>query len=148
MVLLQQALPLARSSMIARHLLHRIFGTMVLAATDPLEARAVVDRAESTLGWEDVCSFCSIMLAVPATIACARAGDLGGADRMLAMAARSAGMWQGTAWEAAVAEARGAVAAAKGDGVAAGSWLAAAAEQFLRAGQPLDAERCRLAASA
>ena len=76
MRLLQQALPLARSSMIAKHLLHRIFGTMVLATADPLEARAVVDRAESTLGWDDVCPFCSIMLTVPATIACARAGDL------------------------------------------------------------------------
>ena len=148
MVLLQQALPLARSSMIARHLLHRIFGTMVVATADPLEARAVVDRAESTLGWEDVCSFCSIMLTVPATIACARVGDLSGADRMLAMAAQSAGMWQGTAWEAAVAEARGAVAAAGGDGVAAGAWWQAAAEQFLRAGQPMDAERCRRSAAA
>ena len=76
MRLLQQALPLARSSMIAKHLLQRIFGTMILAAPDPLEARAIVDRAESTLGWDDACLFCSIMLSVPASIACVRAGDL------------------------------------------------------------------------
>ncbi len=71
-----QALPLARSSMIARHLLQRVFGTMILATPDPLEARAVVDRAESTMGWDDACLFCSIMLEVPAAIACARVGDL------------------------------------------------------------------------
>ena len=41
--------------MVAKHLLQRIFGTMILAASDPLEARAIVDRAESTLGWEDAC---------------------------------------------------------------------------------------------
>jgi hypothetical protein len=102
----------------------------------------VVDRAESTLGWEDVCSFCSIMLAVPATIACARAGDLDGAERMLEMAARSAAMWQGTSWEGGVAEARAAVDAARGDDAAARAWLATAAERYRRAGQPLDAERC------
>src|ERR1700750_1797740 len=46
MRLLHQALPLARSSMIAKHLLQRIFGTMIVATPDRLEARAIVDRAE------------------------------------------------------------------------------------------------------
>ena len=73
---MQQAFPLARSSMIAKHLLQRVFGTMITAARSPLEARVIVDRAESTLGWDDACAFCQIMLSVPATIACARAGDL------------------------------------------------------------------------
>ena len=145
MRLLQQALPLARSSMIARHLLQRIFGTMIQAAADELEARAIVDRAESTLGWEDVCLFCSIMLAVPASIACVRAGDLAHARRHLAVAEQSAVLWQGTSWEAAVAEAQAMVAFAGGDPVTARARLDAAIEQFDRAGQPLDAERCRLA---
>ena len=86
MRLLQEALPLARASMVAKHLMQRIFGTMILAASDPLEARAIVDRAESTLGWEDACHFCSIMLSVPASIACARVGDLRHARRHLAIA--------------------------------------------------------------
>ena len=64
--LLHEALHLARSSVIARHLLQRVFGTMILATPDPLDARAVVDRAESTMGWDDACLFCSIMLDVPA----------------------------------------------------------------------------------
>ena len=60
--LLDQALPLARWSIIANHLLQRIYGTMIEAAADPLVARAIVDRAESTLGLEDRCRFCSVML--------------------------------------------------------------------------------------
>jgi DNA-binding SARP family transcriptional activator/tetratricopeptide (TPR) repeat protein len=143
MRLLQQALPLARSSVIAKHLLQRIFGTMVLAASDPTEARVIVDRAESTLGWDDACLFCSIMLTVPATIACARAGDLPNAHRLLAMAEQSAVVWQGTSWEGALAEARAAVEAASGEPAAARRCMEAAVDQFHRAGQPLDAERCR-----
>jgi predicted negative regulator of RcsB-dependent stress response len=148
MQLLQQALPLARASIIAKHLLHRIFGTMILAARDPLEARAVVDRAESTLGWDDHCTFCSIMLSVPASIACVRAGDLESAQRHLDIAEKSALLWQGTSWEAAVAEAQAEVAAANGDEDTARTRLESAAEQFDRAGQPLDAQRCRRAIAA
>ena len=44
------AVSLARWSMIANHLLQRIYGTMIIAAPDPIAARATVDRAESTLG--------------------------------------------------------------------------------------------------
>ena len=77
--LLERALPLARSSIVAKHLLHRVFGTMIRAAASRPEAVQIAERAESTLGWDDFCQFCSIMLAVPATIACARHGDLPGA---------------------------------------------------------------------
>ncbi len=42
--------------MIAKHLLQRVFGTMIVAARSPLEARVIVDRAESTLGWDDACA--------------------------------------------------------------------------------------------
>jgi hypothetical protein len=143
MRLLQQALPLARSSFIAKHLLQRIFGTMIQAAGDDAEARAIVDRAESTLGWHDACVFCSIMLSVPASIACSRAGDLDVAHRHLAMAEASAALWIGTSWEAGIAEARAEFAAANGDVATAHTLMQSATEQFARAGQPLDAERCR-----
>ena len=145
MQLLQQALPLARSSFIAKHLLQRVFGTMIQAASDGAEARAIVDRAESTLGWDDACVFCSVMLSVPASIACARAGDLEVAHRHLAMAEASAPLWIGTSWEAGIAEARAEFAAASGDDATARTLMQSASEQFQRAGQPLDAERCRLA---
>ena len=146
--LAQQALPLARSSMIAKHLLQRVFGTMITAARSPLEARVIVDKAESTLGWDDACAFCQIMLSVPAAIACARAGDLSHARRHLDVAERSALLWQGTSWEAATMEARAAVARASGDAQAACRELHAATRVFRRTGQPLDAERVELALTA
>jgi hypothetical protein len=68
-------------------------------------ARAVVDRATATLGQEDNCTFCNVMLAVPAAVACADAGDLEHARRHLASAERSGVLWKGTAWQAAIAEA-------------------------------------------
>jgi len=142
--LLERALPLARASIVAKHLLHRAFGTMI-AAAGPDRATDIVDRAESALGWDDFCQFCSITLYVPAAIACARAGDLENARRYLANAERSASVWQGTSWEAALAEAHAEVAVARGDLGAARTWLRSAAGQFQRAGHPLDAERCRRA---
>ena len=68
-------------------------GTMILAAPDPLTARAIVDRAETTLGTEDSCVFCSIMLSVPAAIVCAQVGDLEHAHHHLREAEGSAMMW-------------------------------------------------------
>ena len=145
MRLLQDALPLARRSILAKHLLHRIFGTMIVATTDAREARAIIDRAEATLGWDDYCNFCSIMFAVPASIASARVGDLHSAQRLLSLAERSAVIWQGTSWEAGIAEAQAAVAAARGDCTTARERMHTATEGFHRAGQPIDAERCRRA---
>ena len=54
-------------------------------------------------------------------------------------------LWQGTSWEGALAEAQAELAFASGELTEARTRLQFAAEQFLRAGQPLDAERCRLA---
>jgi len=118
---------------------------MIRAATSRSGAREAAERAESMFGWDDFCQFCSIMLAVPATIACARDGDLDAARRHLAAAARSAPVWRDTAWEAGLAEAQAAVAAASGDPGTARARLQWAAAQFQQVGQPLDAERCRRA---
>jgi DNA-binding SARP family transcriptional activator len=140
--LLDRALPLARDSVVAKHLLHRVFGTMISVAAGPREARQVVERSESMLGWDDFCQFCSIMRAVPAAIACARDGDLPAARRHLAVAERSAAVWRDTSWEAGLAEAHAAVAMATGDVAGARERLRWAAGRFQRAGQPLDAARC------
>jgi len=146
--LLDRALPLARTSAVANHLIQRIFGTLITAAPDVVHARALVDRAELTLGWDEICPFCSIMLAVPAAIACARAGDLEHAARHLEIATRSSLLWQGTSWEAALAEAQAALAAASGDHARAAELMRTAAKHFERAGQPLDARRCLVAIAA
>ena len=140
--LLQRALPLARWSAISKHLLQRVYGTMIIAASDPVSAVVVVDRAEATMGESDSCVFCAVMLAVPASIACADAGDLDGARRHLAAAERSAARWEGSAWEAAVQEARAHLARAEGDHDEFDRLVGSAATLFTAAGQPLDALRC------
>ena len=140
--LLERALPLARWSVLAMHLLQRIYGTMILAAPTPEAARALVDQAEATLGENDACSFCVVMLAVPAAIACAEVGDLDTARHYALVAEGSAQRWPGTAWAAAAQEARAHIARAEGDAGEAERLLSAAAAGFRAAGQPCDAARC------
>lgn len=141
--LLHRALPLARWSIIAPHLLQRIHGTLISVAPDPMTARAEVDRAEAALGVDDWCPFCSVMLAVPAAIACARSGDLDHARHHLHIAERSAKLWEATAWQGWYAEATGHVALCEGDPASATRHFADAAQLFERADQPRDTERCR-----
>ncbi len=140
--LLHHALPLARWSAIALHLLQRVYGTMIRAAPDVDSARAVVDQATAALGQEDACTFCNVMLAVPAAAACADAGDLDAAREHLAVAEQSAALWKGTAWQAAIAEAQAHLHRATGDPDTARHCLSEAAKLFEAAGQPLDAARC------
>ena len=142
--LLQRALPLARWSSIGQHLMHRVYGSMITAAADLETALAIVDRAESTLGDEDQCTFCSIMLDVPAAQACADFGDVDEARRHLRSAERSMAVWEGTAWEASLTEARAHIARAEHRDADADRLLRDAADRFEAAGQPLDARRCRL----
>ena len=141
--LLQRALPLARWSLIGSHLLQRIYGSMIAAAPDPVAARAVVDRAEATMGETDRCAFCDLMFAVPATIACADVGDVDGARRRLAEAEALAARWNVGAWTAAVMEARAHLVVAQRDLREGERLFESAAELFEAAGQPLDARRCR-----
>jgi DNA-binding SARP family transcriptional activator/tetratricopeptide (TPR) repeat protein len=142
--LLRQALIQARWSLMAMHLVQRIFGTMILAAPDPQAARAVVDQAAETMSFEDTCSFCDIMLAVPSAIACADVGDVDDARRHLAVAERSSKLWEGTSWQGAILEARAHICMAEGDADRAADLLDLAAELFAQAGQPLDAARCQV----
>ena len=140
--LLDRALPLARWSIMAMHLLQRIYGTMISAAPDPLAARAVVDRAEATLGETDRCPFCDVMFAVPASIASADAADLGAARRHLAVAEESASRWAGSSWEAAVLESRAHLARAEGRNAEFDALIREACRLFMACGHPLDAARC------
>jgi tetratricopeptide (TPR) repeat protein len=141
--LLRRALPLARWSPLARHLLQRIYATLIATAPDTDAALAVLDEAAERLDEPFACVFCQVMIAVPASIACSEGGRLDEARSWLTQAENSAAYWQGTAWQGAVAEARAHLARAEGDRAAANRLLAEAATQFGLAGQPLDALRCR-----
>ncbi len=141
--LLEEALPLARWSLLSHHLMQRIFGTMIRLAEHPEAGLAVVQRAEREIGPADVCPFCTVMIAVPATIACARAGQLEEAQFYLMLAEGSCETWPGTAWQGAVAEAKAYLAQAEGRLDDVEPLLEKAASLFERAGQPLDVKRCR-----
>ena len=143
--LLYRALPLARLSSIPKHIIQRVYGTMIDAAGSPESARAMVDRAEAALGLTDRCSFCSIMLAIPSARACADVGDIDDAQAHLRIAERSLALWEGTAWQGALSEAKAHLAAARGEGREVVRLLSEAAEQFDIANQPRDAQRCRSA---
>ncbi|MBL7554116.1 SARP family transcriptional regulator, partial [Frankia sp. AgB1.9] len=144
--LLLRALPMARWSPIAAHLVQRIYGTMVAAAPDTAAAYAVVTQAQDALGVDDGCLFCAVAFAVPATIVSAQAGDLDRARRHLAAARRSAALWEGTAWQAATQEAEAWLAQAEGAQARAHELLTAAGRLFDYAGHPSDAARCHAAA--
>jgi DNA-binding SARP family transcriptional activator/tetratricopeptide (TPR) repeat protein len=141
--LLHRALPLARFTSVAQHLLQRVYGTMIVAASSPGAARAMVDHAEAALGPNDRCPSCAIMLAIPAARACAEVGDVEAARRHLHEAENSARIWEGTAWQASILEIKAHLASADGDPTTARQLAQAAADLFEASGQPLDARRCR-----
>lgn len=141
--LLRRALPLARWSPLVHHLLQRVYGTLVAAAPDRDAALAIVDEAVEASDKRNTCMVCHVMIAVPAAIACAEGARLDEAREWLAQAVASAALWQGTAWQGAVSEARAHLCRAEGGPVAARRLLAEAAALFDAAGQPLDAHRCR-----
>ena len=140
--LLGRALVLARWSPLSRHLLQRVYGTLIAAAPDPTAALAVVDEAVAAMDAKVSCLFCQVMIAVPAAVACVEGGRMDEARDWLAQAERSAAAWQGTAWQGAVAEARAHLARAEGDDAGADRLLATAADLFSIAGQPIDVQRC------
>ncbi|MFC5996490.1 ATP-binding protein [Pseudonocardia hispaniensis] len=143
--LLAQALELARhSTLLGRHLLPRIYGTMVNAA-DPPDAIHIVDEAESAIvGPTEVCRMCTMTFAVPAVVACVHADQLDRAEHYLGLAKDIAQpIWLGGAWHAAIAEAEASLAAAVGRPDRAARLLQTAGELFAAAGQPHDARRCQ-----
>ncbi len=140
--LLQRALPLARWSVISSHLMQRVYGTMITAAEGPTAAVNVVELAEDTMGETDRCAFCDVMFAVPAAIAYADAGDVARAEQYLELASASGSRWEGSAWDAAVAEAGAHLSMAKGEPDEFARLSDSAARLFATAGQPLDAARC------
>lgn len=150
--LLGRALVLARAAPgLDWHLVVRVYGAMVKAAEDPQAAVAVIEEAAVGLhGPVEACPPCSVTFFLPAAAACAQAGDPERARGFLEMAEPMVmGVWGGTGgWGAALAEARATLARAQHDEDTARTAWAEAAEGYARAGQPIDAERCREALAA
>lgn len=146
--LLRRALPLARWSPLALHLVQRIHGTTIAAADTPEDAYLAAERGEATVSGADYCSFCAVMVELPSSIACADVGEVDGARRHLAAAQCSTALWRGTSWQAGVLEAEAHLAHAENDGARCAALLAEAADGFQGYGQPLDAARCRASLTA
>jgi DNA-binding SARP family transcriptional activator/tetratricopeptide (TPR) repeat protein len=146
--LLDEAERVSQGSSLERHLLGRVYGTMVRAAQEPLLAANVIERAEGRMRDHPVCQPCSIGFYLAASIAASRASDIARAKEYLIKAERVSARWAGGGWHAAVLEARAELAAAEGRLDDAARLLGQAAAGFDRAEQPLDAERCRSAGRA
>lgn len=147
--LLKQAWPLVPRSSISTHLLVRLHGVTVRAATDVVRGLSAVRDAERALADAPrICPPCSMSFRVVACVTCARAGDLGAAARHLGEAERIAGLWQGGPWEAAIWEGRAAIRLAQGETHQAEALFLEAAGGFDGYARPLDAARCRRAAEA
>lgn len=143
---LAEALAAARGSPVAtRHLLDRIHGTAIRAAGDSRAALIAVDEAtRSVRGPLESCPPCSISRTIPSAVACADGGDTERARAFLAAAEQVvAAFYRRGGWHAALDEARAHLAKAEGDAEAAGRLLRQAIDGYDRAGQTLDAERCR-----
>src|SRR4029450_656064 len=90
-------------------------GTLISAAPDAESALAVVDEASETLDEPGSCPFCEVMVAVPSAGAWAEGGRPDEARHHLAVAEMSAALWEGTAWDASVSEAKACLARVEGN---------------------------------
>ena len=145
--LLREAMPLAERSELRTHLVVRVLGAEVQLAQTSRGAMDAVRRAESELAAQEPCPPCSMPFLLAASIACARAGELGEGDRFLNHADRVAAMWQGGPWLAGVWEARAELRLAGGEPPQAAALFREAADLFARSGHSLSEERCRAAAA-
>src|SRR5262249_48286528 len=143
--LLTEAAELARSSPLGqRHMLPRIYGLRIRSERDAARAIAIVDESEvAMVGPSEICMGCSIAILVPRTIACACAGQHARAAQYLAMAEQiGAALWPRGPWQAALEEARAALAAARGDEPSGSQHLARASALYAEIGQRGQAARC------
>jgi DNA-binding SARP family transcriptional activator len=128
---------------LARHLVPLANEATVRAADGVEAALAAVDAAEAGADHSSLCVFCSVGYAAAASAACAARGRVEMAQALLARAEGAAARWRERRWAAVIGEARGALAAARGEREDATALLDEAAERFEDAGQALNAERVR-----
>jgi len=147
--LLDEALDVARQSDVGFHLLDRIYGTRIAIAADADAALYVLEEAQAAVrGPVETCPGCRITFAIPATIAAARAHEMGlASDHQRASEYLANVVMKLPAWYAALHEARAHIALATGERDAARAAFSAAAQGFHGCGHALDEARCRSVAA-
>ncbi|MEZ0308808.1 MAG: hypothetical protein ACAH21_12845, partial [Ramlibacter sp.] len=143
--LLDEALDVARASDVGFHLMDRIYGTRIAIAGSADAALGVLEEAETAVrGPLETCPGCRITFAIPATIAAARAHEAKLAAGHLQQSEYLANVvMKLPAWHASLNEAKAHIALASGDAQGAREVFGAAAQGFVGAEQPLDAQRCK-----
>jgi len=143
---LLEAQRLAAGSPLSPHLQPRVLELLIKDSEGSQRRGWILGEAEALMARpKEVCRPCSIGLAVAASIACSRAGELARSRYWLGHAERLAGLWSGGPWQAAVWEARAALRTAEGDRKQAQALLREAGDLFAQSGRPLDEARCRAA---
>lgn len=145
--LLQKGQTLAETTWLAPHLVIRLQGLAVEAASRTAQAMSAIAQGDRWLAG-GVCRPCSMGFRIAASIALAEAGELEAAGRRLEETERLAGMWQGGPWVAAVWEARGVLRQAQGRSEQASALFEEAAARYGDLGRPADQARCRARAAA
>jgi DNA-binding SARP family transcriptional activator len=144
--LLLETQRLAADSPLAPHLQPRVLELMIKDSEGSKRRGSILGEAEALMARpKGICRPCSIGLAVAASIASSRAGELARSRYWLGHAERLAGLWSGGPWQAAVWEARAALRTAEGDRKQAQALLREAGDLFAQSGRPLDEARCRAA---
>jgi len=142
--LIARAEGVAVTSWLSPHLLIRLKGLSVRAASSREKALEIVHEGDRLLALHSYgCQPCSIGFRVAAASALAGMGALEQVGRRLDEAERIAAMWQGGPWVAAVWEARGIQRRAENNSAQAVSAFVEAASRYASLGRPTDEGRCR-----
>lgn len=142
--LLADGLVISRWSPLSGHLQPLAYAALLRGTERAELCRDRLDDAEAHLRSEDlVCAYCGHAFRVAAAVAAARAGLPDRAATALSAAESTAALWTGGPWPAALEEARGELAGARGQTAEALEHLRAASETFAQQGWRLDAERVR-----
>ena len=112
--MLADALVISRWSPLSGHLQPLGYAALLRGTDDPDLCGERLDDAEAHLRGDLVCAYCGHAFRVAAAIAAARSGQPGKAEAMLSAAETTAALWQGGPWPAALEQARGELALARG----------------------------------
>lgn len=146
---LRQGFELAKQSLLAAHLIGRLYATAALEALEqdePARAAATVEEASLAAEQYGTCTACSALLYPVGAAAYAQLGQVAAAQQYARQAAEVAERWQSRSWQAMAEYALGAAATAEGDVQRARRNFLSAAEIFEEIGQVFDIARCLLEA--